>query len=415
MAADYPRPVEESRFNPWTFVPILYFMQAIPVTIVQEVATVVYKDLGIDNAAITKWTALIALPWALQMLLGPLVELNATKRRWIVGGQLVIAIGLILAAFALATPNAFAFSLTVLGFTAVASALCNIATDGFYLLSMAKDQQAAFAGVQTTCYRLGRLFCTGILVLIVGLATKFEPLKVVAPRGGIQALQNGQVVSLPEARLSVAEGKIVAVNVGPIQGEAREEEVKGKAEKKATRDVLAPAGTYGLRIDETGTLQAVTTNGLQKVGRISEQVQTGVTFSQSRDGWDPRFAWTATLAVAAVLYALGMAYNHLAVPRPALDVASEGPPGETGRNVARTLWVLALGVGGYFLGSASLRLLLHGIDATTGGGFEGWRLKPEAELFFLKTGGVTAEWIQFGICLTVVLIALAMTNRTLRG
>ena len=45
------------KFNPWLFVPLLYFMQAIPVTIVQEVATVFYKDMGIENEAITRWTS----------------------------------------------------------------------------------------------------------------------------------------------------------------------------------------------------------------------------------------------------------------------------------------------------------------------------------------------------------------------
>ncbi len=158
--------------NPWLYVPLLYFMQAIPVTIVQEVAAIFYKDLGIANEPIIRWTSLISLPWSMQLLFGPLVDLNATKRRWILAGQFLIAIGLAATAFLLAVPNAFEITLVVLAATAITSALCNIATDGFYILSTTKDQQAKFVGVQTTCYRLGRLFCAGLLVFLVGLLTK---------------------------------------------------------------------------------------------------------------------------------------------------------------------------------------------------------------------------------------------------
>jgi MFS family permease len=155
--------------NPWVFVPLLYFTQAIPVTLVQEVASIAYKDLGIDNAQITQWTAVIALPWGLQMLLGPLVDLNSTKRRWIVLGQLITGILLALSAFTLLTPSPFALSLLVLGFAAIASALTNVATDGFFILALSKDEQAGFAGIQTTFYRMGRLFGVGLIVTIAGL------------------------------------------------------------------------------------------------------------------------------------------------------------------------------------------------------------------------------------------------------
>ncbi len=155
-------------FNPWLFVPLLYFMQAIPVTVVQELATVFYKDMGIANEPITRWTSLIALPWSLQILLGPLVDLTSTKRAWILGGQVLCAAGLIATALVLKIPLAFEISLLILGATAFASAFCNIATDGFYIIAMTKEQQAKYVGVQSTCYRLGRLFCVGILVQVSG-------------------------------------------------------------------------------------------------------------------------------------------------------------------------------------------------------------------------------------------------------
>src|SRR4051812_35767504 len=110
---DTPAPAEATvapnkpTLNPWVFVPLLYFMQAIPVALVQEVSTIVFKDLGVANEPITRWTSIISLPWSLQLLLGPLVDLNFTKRRWILGGQMLIALGLIAAAFAMRAPNPF--------------------------------------------------------------------------------------------------------------------------------------------------------------------------------------------------------------------------------------------------------------------------------------------------------------------
>src|SRR3954462_9739653 len=100
------------KISPWLFVPLLYFMQAIPVTIVQDVAAIIYKDLGIADAPILQWTGLISLPWSLQLLLGPLVDLNGTKRNWMLGGQLLITFGLIASAFLMQVP--FAFEITLM-------------------------------------------------------------------------------------------------------------------------------------------------------------------------------------------------------------------------------------------------------------------------------------------------------------
>ncbi len=154
--------------HPWAIFPLLYLMQAMPVHIVQDVSTLVYKDMGLPNAEIVRWTSLIALPWSMQFLLGPLVDFNATKRRWILGAQAIICGCLILAAFMLGMKEAFQFSLAVLGIAAITSALCNIATDGFFIISQTKTQQTAMAAVQTTFYRFGRLLVTWLMVKTAG-------------------------------------------------------------------------------------------------------------------------------------------------------------------------------------------------------------------------------------------------------
>lgn len=148
--------------------PILYFLQAIPVSLVQDVSPILYKDFGIPNEEIAKWTSIIALPWALQMMVGPVVDLNWTKRKWVLGGEALMVLLIGAVGLVLGTQSAFGLSLALMLVLATVSTLTNTAMDGFYILSLPKDQQAMFAGVQTTCYRLGTLFCKGWLVMMAG-------------------------------------------------------------------------------------------------------------------------------------------------------------------------------------------------------------------------------------------------------
>lgn len=171
MALPSTNPVLRPATHPLQFTPLLYFMQAIPVTLVQETSTIIFKNLGFENANIVYWTSLIALPWSLQMFLGPFVDQTAKKRDWVLGGQLMIALGIIATAFILNLPNAFSLAVGVLGVTAIFSAMCNIATDGFYLLALKPEDQARFVGFNSTFYRLGRLFCSGLLVYWAGRLT----------------------------------------------------------------------------------------------------------------------------------------------------------------------------------------------------------------------------------------------------
>jgi hypothetical protein len=61
------------------------------------------------------------------------------------------------------------FWLAILFLMAFASATHDIALDGLYLLALTKQQQAGFVGVQSACFRAGRLLCTGGLVFLAGV------------------------------------------------------------------------------------------------------------------------------------------------------------------------------------------------------------------------------------------------------
>ena len=164
-----PRSSDIAKIRPWLFIPVLYVMQAIPATLVREVVTLLYKDLGIPNARIALWVSLLGLPWMLKLFWGPVVDLTLTRRRWVLAAQAVIIAALAGLAVALRLPAFFPISLAILFLMAVASATHDIALDGLYLLALTKREQAGFVGVQSACFRAGRLLCTGGLVFLAGI------------------------------------------------------------------------------------------------------------------------------------------------------------------------------------------------------------------------------------------------------
>jgi PAT family beta-lactamase induction signal transducer AmpG len=168
VARPAPETMPPSPVSPVAFVPALYFMQAMPIFMVQEVSGTIFKSLGVDNAAVASWTALLALPWSFKLLWGPLVDVNGTKRGWVTALQAMMVLGFILAGLALNTPQFFGITLAVFAVMGVLSATVDIATDGFYLLTCSREQQQKFVGWQSLFFRLGRLFATGAVVVLAG-------------------------------------------------------------------------------------------------------------------------------------------------------------------------------------------------------------------------------------------------------
>ncbi|MEI2583249.1 MFS transporter [Scytonema sp. PRP1] len=154
--------------SPWTFIPTLYFASGVPYVIINNVSTVFYKKLGINNTQIALWTSLLYLPWIIKMFWGPIVDIYSTKRRWIVATQFAIFCCFGLVAFSLQVPNFFFISLAALTIGAFISATYDIATDGFYLLALNPAQQAFFVGIRSLFYRLAVIFGSGILVVVAG-------------------------------------------------------------------------------------------------------------------------------------------------------------------------------------------------------------------------------------------------------
>lgn len=158
----------ETTRNPWAWIPTLYFTQAIPYAMVSFVSRVFYKNMGVSNTEIAFYVGLLGWPWVIKPLWSPLVDLLRTKRWWILITQLVLAIGFAGIAATMPLPGFFLWSVVLFSIIALASATHDIAADGFYMLASSSHEQAMFVGIRSTFWRLGWIFCEGLLVVYAG-------------------------------------------------------------------------------------------------------------------------------------------------------------------------------------------------------------------------------------------------------
>ena len=154
--------------KPWLWVASLYVAEGIPYILAVTVSVVLYKRLGISNRDIALYTSWLYLPWVIKPLWSPFIDLFRTKRYWILLMQLLIGASLACVAFTVPAARFFQYTLAFFWLMAFSSATHDIAADGFYMLGLTDDLQAAFAGVRTTFYRIATIGTKGGLVIFAG-------------------------------------------------------------------------------------------------------------------------------------------------------------------------------------------------------------------------------------------------------
>ena len=177
--------------SPWFWVPTLYFAQGIPYFIVNNISVMMFTKMGVPNGEMALFTSLLYLPWFIKPFWSPFVDIIKTKRWWTITMQILMSIAFILLTLTIPTPTAemlasqstpismFTITLLLFTITAFTSATHDIAADGFYMLALPQNEQAAFVGIRSTFYRLASIFGQGILVTIAGaieLSTQDIPL-----------------------------------------------------------------------------------------------------------------------------------------------------------------------------------------------------------------------------------------------
>jgi len=154
--------------KPWFWIPLLNFASGLPYAVIISVSVIMYKNLGISNEDIGVYTSLLYLPWVIKPLWSPFIELTGTKRKWFLSMQLLISIAFLLVGFTIPANGFFMMTLAIFWVAAFASASNDIASDGFYLLVLPKEQQSFFLGIRSTFYRLSMLAGNGLIVLFAG-------------------------------------------------------------------------------------------------------------------------------------------------------------------------------------------------------------------------------------------------------
>jgi PAT family beta-lactamase induction signal transducer AmpG len=154
--------------RPWYWIPVLNFASGLPYAIIISVSVIMYKNLGINNEDIGIYTSLLYLPWVIKPLWSPFIDLYSTKRKWFLSMQLLISIAFLIVGLTIPLSNFFVVSLAVFWVAAFASASNDVASDGFYMLALEKDQQSFFLGIRSTFYRLSLLTGNGLIVVIAG-------------------------------------------------------------------------------------------------------------------------------------------------------------------------------------------------------------------------------------------------------
>ena len=155
--------------SPATWVLSLYFMQGLPFFMVNLVAGLMFKSLGVPNDDIARWTGLLGLAWVFKPLWSPLLE-AAPSRKWLVFAfQLAGAACMAAVALALQLPSFFVACLVVLALASIVSASHDIACDGLYIASLSTKSRAIYAGWLGACFNGARLFTMGGLVILAGV------------------------------------------------------------------------------------------------------------------------------------------------------------------------------------------------------------------------------------------------------
>jgi len=154
--------------NPYAWVPTLYFAEAVPYMAVMTLSVIMYTNLGLSNTELALYTSWLYLPWVIKPLWSPIVDSMRTKRWWIVAMQLLGGAALAIVALTLHTSWWLKGSLCFFWLMAFGSATHDIAADGFYILGLNEKQQALFVGIRSTAYRVGMIFCQGLIVVLAG-------------------------------------------------------------------------------------------------------------------------------------------------------------------------------------------------------------------------------------------------------
>jgi PAT family beta-lactamase induction signal transducer AmpG len=144
-----------------------YFAEGYPYSIVNNLAEVLFRELG-ASLRLVGLTALFHLPWNLKFLWGPVLDRYETKRRWLLGVEIVLTVLLGALALLVAGNGPLGWLAALFVVLGIAAATHDVAIDGFYLEGLDERGQARFVGYRAMAYKISSLLVRGPLLILVG-------------------------------------------------------------------------------------------------------------------------------------------------------------------------------------------------------------------------------------------------------
>ncbi len=149
------------------WVAVLYFAEGFPFGIVNDALPVFFRMHGIRLADIGL-LSLVGLPWTLKFLWAPAVDLWGRRRTWVVGCQLLLALGLVICL--VMNPSRVGVTLwTVVLSLALFSATQDIAIDAYTIELLNEEEMGPANGVRVTAYRVALIAAGGLFLALAGL------------------------------------------------------------------------------------------------------------------------------------------------------------------------------------------------------------------------------------------------------
>jgi len=174
--------IEAKLRHPALWVPTLYIAEGLPFVAVNVVSVLMYKSMGRSDGEIAFFTTLVALPWMLKPLWGPVLEMFKTKKYFVIATQFAGGVLFGLLVLTLQLPSFFQWSLVLFAIIAFNFATHDIAADGVYVNVLSDKQQSQYVGWQGAFYNVGKILSQGVFVIIAG---KLEITLGVVPAWGI--------------------------------------------------------------------------------------------------------------------------------------------------------------------------------------------------------------------------------------
>ncbi|NBD19323.1 MFS transporter [Aquabacterium fontiphilum] len=167
------RPAPHRRLLFW--VALLYFSEGLPLGLFYDLFPVHMRQTGVSPADIGL-LSLLGLAWTVKFLWAPVVEAWRGHKVWMAGANVGMAV--VLATLA-TRPEALALGHTwpwvLLAAFTVLSATNDIATDGYTIEALTKEQYGVANGIRIGFYRVGMLAAGGTLIAASWLGSSGAP------------------------------------------------------------------------------------------------------------------------------------------------------------------------------------------------------------------------------------------------